>query len=343
MISYSIPTVKSTMSSPEDCNRKRTYQTMNQYPGNISTFVPAVFSPLFQLMTRTLSQNGQPGTKRRKIFSEKWVHSLQLNGFREDEVKVSVESNQVVLHAKKCTNGLEIKRRIFLPEYVNKDTIKSCLKDNGMFVIEAEYKNRPNIFNKSNICTTEQDNRIDPSSLREKNPSKDKVTVETSLLKDTAAFLKEKFNNDVIIAQEDPETRKLQNPESVLSGNEKNAFIHKSNTMKIDGCNKQGENDVFHLEIIKEKMESDSVSVKQEEKQYSVTLDVSLLKEENMDVKFKNGVIIVEAEQRFPQYDEMCRSETLYRHFDLPSNVSPDKILCKLNDKGVLTVCVPFL
>lgn len=82
-----------------------------------------------------------------------------------------------------------------------------------------------------------------------------------------------------------------------------------------------------------------------EEKSYSISLDIPGLKKEEIDIEVKDNHLHVTGERKAPQgQDNLLRSERKYgkfsRVFSLPQNVDAESIQAKF-ENGVLEITLP--
>lgn len=81
-----------------------------------------------------------------------------------------------------------------------------------------------------------------------------------------------------------------------------------------------------------------------EEKLYSISLDIPGMREEDLDIEVKDNHLHITGERKFTDKTTVLRSERRYgkfeRVFSLPQNVNPEQIEARF-ENGVLDISLP--
>lgn len=81
-----------------------------------------------------------------------------------------------------------------------------------------------------------------------------------------------------------------------------------------------------------------------EEKSYSISLDIPGLREEDLDIEVKDNHLHISGERKYEEKTSVLRSERRYgkfeRVFTLPKNVNPEMIEARF-ENGVLDLTLP--
>ncbi|XP_062577607.1 uncharacterized protein LOC134239439 [Saccostrea cucullata] len=90
----------------------------------------------------------RPVNAKSKTNTKVWKHSLDLSGFKPEEIQVNCsDSNTVSVTAEKIKSndqkGFQLKRTVFVPRGVDMCNISSFVSDDGKLVIQAPYQRTP--------------------------------------------------------------------------------------------------------------------------------------------------------------------------------------------------------
>lgn len=242
--------------------------------------------------------------------NNKWIFRMSMQGFKSENVKISVNDSTVLVQAKfdeekeKIDNGYGMTRTIAIPDSVIKDKVVGYLNEQQVLVIEAPYK----------VMAGQRD-QVVPGMRRTSSSDLD----DEELFNRPSNFV---FNNECEVPK-DP----LLIDQDRLSESSNDPFS--ISTSECKNCDK--------------KVSSDhSDKAQPSSSNFRLTINMQNVPSKYIEVSTKGRKLIVRCNiQR--QLSGLSLKESYSTEYSLPSNVDMEGVKCVRSERGILTVTAPCI